>query len=123
MEIKDCKPNTGSIELTAQVLSKEEPRSFEKFGKSGTVCNARIKDQSGEIKLTLWNDDAARINVGDTITLQDCWCSEYRQEKQLSTGRAGKIEVVSSGSANSKAEHKEPGKIVQAPIIEEELEE
>ena len=83
MEIKDVQANQGNIDIVAEVISKEEPRTFEKFGKTGRVCKAQIRDGSGEIKLTLWNDDVDRINVGDKIHLQNGWCSEYQGEKQL----------------------------------------
>ena len=104
MEIKDIKPNQGNVDVVCQVVSKDSPRSFEKFGKSGRVCNAKIKDGSGQITLTLWNDDVDKVKVGDKIHLQNGWCSEYKGERQLSSGKFGKIEVVgaTSTSSNSK---------------------
>ena len=94
MEIKDIQANQGNIDIVAVIVEKEEPRSFEKFGKVGKVCNAKLKDDSGEIKLTLWNDDIEKVNQGDKIHLENGWCSEFRNEKQLSTGKSGKIEVL-----------------------------
>lgn len=94
MEIKDCQPNQGKIEVVAEVVHKEEPRTFSKFGKKGKVCSVRIQDASGEILLTLWNEDIEKVNVGDTLKLDNCWCSEFKGEKQLSTGKFGKIEVM-----------------------------
>ena len=94
MEIKDVQPNKGNIDVVVEVVQKESPRTFEKFGKKGKVCNAKVKDNSGEIVLTLWNDDADKVNVGDKLHLQNGWCAEYKGEKQLSAGKFGKIEVV-----------------------------
>ncbi len=94
MEIKDVKPNQGNVDLVAEVVELEEPRSFEKFGKVGKVCNAKLKDVTGEIKLTLWNDDIERVKLGDKVHLENGWCSEYKGERQLSPGKFGKIEVV-----------------------------
>lgn len=94
MEIKDVQPNKGNIDVVVDVVQKESPRTFEKFGKKGKVCNAKVKDNSGEIMLTLWNDDADKVNVGDKLHLQNGWCAEYKGEKQLSAGKFGKIEVV-----------------------------
>ncbi len=98
MEIKDVKPNQGNIDLVAEVKTKEQSRSFEKFGKKGKVCNAVLKDKSGEITLTLWNDDADAVKVGDKINLTNGWCSEYKGAKQLSTGKFGKIELLEAGA-------------------------
>ncbi|MBS3166346.1 hypothetical protein J4444_04445 [Candidatus Woesearchaeota archaeon] len=97
MKIKDVQANQGNIDLTVSVVSKEEPRTFEKFGKKGRVCSVKIKDESGELKLTLWNDDIDTVNVGDTLHLDKGWCSEFKGEKQLSTGKFGKIEIVKAG--------------------------
>ena len=94
MEIKDIQPNTGKIDLTLEVVKKEPPRTFDKFGKKGKVCNAVARDTSGQITLTLWNDDVEKIKVGDKIRVENGWCSEYKGEKQLSAGKFGKIEVV-----------------------------
>ena len=97
MEIKDSKPNTGNVDIVAEVASKEKPRSFEQFGKTGRVCNATLADGSGSVKITLWNDDIEKVNVGDKIHLQNGWCSEYKGEKQVSSGKLGKLVVVEKG--------------------------
>lgn len=94
MQIKDITANKGNIDIIAKVIALEQPRSFNKFGKEGKVCNAKLQDESGEIKLTLWNEDISTINLGDTVHIDNGWCSEYKGEKQLSTGKLGKIEVV-----------------------------
>src|SRR3990167_6437235 len=98
MEIKDVKANQGNIQVEVEVIKKDSPRQFEKFGKSGKVCNAVVQDTSGEITLTLWNDDVDKVNVGDKIKLDNGWCSEYKGERQLSAGKFGKIEVVGKSS-------------------------
>jgi replication factor A1 len=102
MKVADIKPNQGNIEVVAEVIKKDSPRSFEKFGKSGRVCNYKIKDDSGEISLTLWNDDIDKVNEGDTIHLQNGWCTEYKTERQVSTGKFGKVEVTKAASPSSK---------------------
>ncbi|MBI4147142.1 DNA-binding protein [Candidatus Woesearchaeota archaeon] len=94
MNIKDIKPNQGSITVEAEVLSKQEPRSFSKFGKEGRVCNAIIADSTGEITLTLWNDDIEKVNVGDKVKLENGWCSEFKEQRQVSSGKFGKLEIV-----------------------------
>ena len=102
MAIKDLKPNSGNVTLTLEVVSKESPRSFEKFGKSGRVCNAKVKDETGELKLTLWNEEIDKVNVGDKIQIQNGWCSDYKGELQLSAGKFGKIEIMGKSSDPAK---------------------
>lgn len=99
MEIKDLKPNTGKVDLVVQVVEVEKPRSFEKFGKKSKVCNAKLKDESGEVKMTLWNEEIELIKPGDKIHLQNGWCAQYKDELQVSCGKFGKIEVLGAGKA------------------------
>lgn len=117
MELKDVKPNSGKIDVVVQVISKDAPRTFEKFGKAGRVCNAKIRDTSGEMTLTLWNDEADVVKVGDKIRIQNGWCSEYKGERQLSAGKFGKIEVMSSGA---EVFTNDPGKLQQAQQLDTE---
>lgn len=93
--ISEIQPRQGNIEIeSAEITDKEEPREFEKFGNKGKVCNCTIKDDSGEIKLTLWNDDVEKYNVGDKIKITNGYCNEFQGEKQLTAGKFGKIEKI-----------------------------
>jgi replication factor A1 len=98
MEIKDLKPKQGSVEIVAEVIEKGEVREFEKFGKQGRVCNAKIKDSSGEIALTLWNEQIDEINVGDKVHVENGYVNEWQGEMQLTSGKFGKIEVEGKGA-------------------------
>lgn len=84
----------GKIDLTVTIKDIEEPRTFNKFGKEGRVANATIFDDSGEIKLTLWNDDIDKVKVGSKIKITNGFVNEWQGEMQLTAGRMGKLEVV-----------------------------
>ncbi len=101
MEIKDLKPKQGSVEIVAEVVEKGEVREFEKFGKQGRVCNAKIKDSSGEIALTLWNEQIEQIKVGDTVKITNGYVNEWQGDMQLTTGKFGKLEI--EGNARKEA--------------------
>lgn len=108
MDIKDLQPKQGNVEVTAEVVEKSEVREFEKFGKPGRVCNAVIKDATGKVAMTLWNDEIDQVKVGDMVKVSNGWVNEWQGELQLSAGRFGKLEVVGSGSGNDASEDKEP---------------
>ncbi len=93
MEIKDIKPNTSFDLLELEVVEMEEPREFTNFRGQGMVANGKGKDKTGEIKITLWNDDVDKVKKGDTIVIENGWAKEYRGEIQVSTGKFGKLEV------------------------------
>lgn len=90
------------MELTAEVTDKGEAREFEKFGKRGKVCTAILKDASGEVKLSLWNEQVDQVNLGDTVKITNGYVNEYQGEKQLTTGKFGKLEVLGKAEAAGK---------------------
>lgn len=96
MAIKDLEARQGNVNLILEIIEKEDVREFEKFGKKGRVCNAVAKDATGTIKLTLWNEDIDKVKVGDNAKIENGWVGEWQGELQLSTGKFGKLEVVSS---------------------------
>lgn len=94
MEIKDLQAGQGKVDITLEIVSVQEPRTFDKFGKSGRVANAKAKDASGEITLSLWNEQVDQVKAGMKIKITNGYVSEFRGERQLSTGKFGKLEVV-----------------------------
>ncbi len=94
MKIKDVQPNSTATLDKVDVVEKEEVREFMRFGKTGRVCNCKIKDDSGEMQLTLWNDDINLVEVGETIKITDGWVKEWNGRKQITSGRNGKIDKL-----------------------------
>lgn len=92
MKIADLKVGTGNVTIEAEVTAIEQPRDvLTRFGKRTRVANATIKDESGEITLTLWGEDIDKIAIGDRIKVENGWVSEFKNSPQLSAGKYGKI--------------------------------
>ncbi|MBI5388992.1 hypothetical protein HZB01_01280 [Candidatus Woesearchaeota archaeon] len=92
--VAELQAKQGKVDIVVEIVDKGDVRQFDKFGKAGKVCNATAKDSTGEIKLTLWNEQVDQVNVGNTVKITNGYVSEYQGEKQLSTGKFGKLEVV-----------------------------
>ena len=107
MKITELKAGQGKVDIVVKVTAKNEPRVMEKYGKQLKVCNATVTDDSGEIVLSLWNDDVDKVNVGDNIKISNGYVSEFNGKKQLTSGKFGKLEVVSGNSAD---EEEKPAK-------------
>jgi len=90
--IKNLKPKQGKVELTADVVSKDNPKEV----KNGElkICNFKIKDETGEIDLVLWNEDIDKVNIGDKVKIVNGYVNEWQGVKQLTPGRFGSLEVV-----------------------------
>ncbi len=98
MAIKDLQARMGNVELQGTIVDKGAVREFQKFGKTGKVCNAKLKDETGTITLTLWNDDVDKVNLGDKIQIHNGWVSEYQGELQLGTGKFGELTILEKGA-------------------------
>ncbi len=93
MEVKDLKPNTSIDVLEVEVIDVEESREFTSFRGSGKVTTARVKDKTGEVKLTLWNDEINLATPGSKLKIENGWAKDYRGELQIGSGKFGKIIV------------------------------
>ena len=92
-KISELKSGTGDANISGEIVSMDEPRDvITKFGKKTRVASAKLKDDSGEITLSLWGDDADRFAVGDKVTIEKGWVSEFKGNLQLSAGKFGKIQ-------------------------------
>ena len=92
-KVKNLETNKAFSTLELEVVSKGEIRQFAGQKGSGRVCNLAAKDASGEIKVTLWNEQCDQVNEGDNIVIENGWCTEFKGEKQVSTGRNGALKV------------------------------
>lgn len=108
MQVKDLQPKQGKVDIVLDIVDIGEPREFEKFGKSGRVANAIAKDETGDIKLTLWNDDVDKIKPGDKVKITNGYVSEWQGEKQLGTGKFGSLEVVGASTQEKEEMTKMP---------------
>jgi replication factor A1 len=122
MAIKDLKIKEGNVDIIVEVVSKDEVREFQKFGKPGRVCNAKVKDDSGEVVMTLWNEDIDKVKVGDKIHIKNGWVGEWQGEPQLSTGRFGELEVVGGSESSSTSTKNDPAQEETIDIQEEKIE-
>ena len=97
MLIKELQAKQGNVNIELDVVEVAQAREFQKFGKAGRVATASAKDESGaSINLTLWNDDVDKVKAGDKIKLTNGYVNEWQGEIQLTTGRLGKMEIISS---------------------------
>ena len=93
----DVKYLSSRIEVVGKVERKEEIRTVNtKFGET-KVCNAYLADETGEVRLTLWDSDVERIQNGYTISIQNGYARVFRGEKYLQVFR-GSIHIISTNS-------------------------
>lgn len=94
MNVRDVRPRSAVDSIELEIVSKGEARAFATEKGSGRVCNAAGKDSTGEIQLSLWNEQIEQVNEGDRVRIENGWAGEYKGQVQLSTGKLGKLVVL-----------------------------
>jgi len=119
MAIKDLQIRQGNVDIEVDIVDVGEAREFEKFGRTGRVATAIAKDETGDIKLTLWNDDIDKVKAGDKVKLTNGYVSEWQGEPQLTTGKLGKLEVVGESKETKEEMTKGPDEDKDKKIYQE----
>lgn len=94
MNISELKPGTGSVNIEAEVVSKEAEREIDKYGRKLRVANFTIKDESGTITMVLWNEQIDTVKEGDKIKIENGYVNEWQGSPQLTLGKFGKLTVL-----------------------------
>jgi len=96
LKIKDLRDGTKRVDIEAKIIEKTGPREVLSRYKDVVlrVANATISDETGTIKLTLWNDQIDQVKVNDTIKIENGYVTSFRGEIQLNIGRYGKLSIV-----------------------------
>lgn len=91
-KIKDIKDGMGDINLNGKILEVSEIRTFQrKDGNSGRVGNLMLGDETGTLRVTLWDDKTdflSQVEYGDSIELINAYAREnaFSQKVELQVG-------------------------------------
>ncbi len=93
--IKELQDGMKRVSVEAQVVEKGDPREVKSRFKDETyrIVDAVLADESGSVKLTLWNEQIDMVNVGDKIKIDNGYVTSFKGEIQLNVGKFGKLTV------------------------------
>lgn len=97
--IGDLVKGMRNLTLTARVLHVYAPKKFEKGERKGRYCKVLLGDATGQIMLTLWNDDIeklGKIECGSVVTVKNCNVGEFNGKLSLTLGFNGEV-VLAEG--------------------------
>jgi replication factor A1 len=96
VKIAELRDGLRKIDVEAKVIEISEPREVRsKFtGETYRVAEATISDDTGTIKLVLWNEQIGQVNLNDTVRIENGYIKSFRGEIQLNVGRYGKLTIV-----------------------------
>jgi replication factor A1 len=95
MKINELRDGSKRVNIQAKVSNKSDAREVtSRFGDQKLrVATAMITDETGTIKLTLWNDQIELVNVNDTVRIENGYVTSFRGEIQLNVGKFGTLTV------------------------------
>ena len=93
--IKELYDGMKRVSVEAKVVEKGDPREVRSRFKDETyrIVDAVLADESGSVKLTLWNEQIDMVNVGDNVKIDNGYVTSFKGEIQLNVGKFGKLTV------------------------------
>ncbi len=94
-QIRDLRVGMKKVNWKAKVVEIAKPTIvFTRFGNYASVANALIADETGTIKLCLWNKQIDAISTGDVVQIENASTSTFRGERQLRIGKNGVLRNI-----------------------------
>ncbi|MCJ7763359.1 hypothetical protein MUP38_07910 [Candidatus Bathyarchaeota archaeon] len=101
--VQDLRHGMKRVTVEAEVLETPKPSLIHTYRANAMVTNAWIADETGKIKLCLWNEQANSVVEGDTIQIKNAAVSTFKGERLLRLGRTGIINVLQNRGTQIKA--------------------
>lgn len=100
MKASEVKPGMRNITLELKIVKIEEPHNFENENGQGRVATATCEDESGKIRVSLWDDEIDKVEEGDEIRIESGYSRFFKDNVHVSVGRYGELKVLNN-SKNS----------------------
>ncbi|MBI2184205.1 MAG: DNA-binding protein [Thaumarchaeota archaeon] len=95
LNIRELKDGMRRVSVEGTVTDKSEARSVNlRTGGQARVADATIQDETGSVKLSLWDEMIDQVNVGDKVQIENGYTNSFRGEVRVNVGRYGKFNVV-----------------------------
>jgi replication factor A1 len=99
-KIGDLKVGMKKVSLKAEVLKIPKSKIvYTRYGTTACVSNALIRDETGSMKMSLWNHQIDMVHEGDVIDVKNGEVAWFSGERQLRLGRRGSLSVIECAHA------------------------
>ena len=108
LKIRDLKPGMKKINAIVEIVEIPPARMvITRWGSEALVSQIKIADETGSVRMSLWNDQIKTVNIGDEVEITNCHISSFANETQVRLGRRSTISILNSHQAD----------VIQHPII------
>lgn len=93
LKIEDIAEGQQRVIVEGRVENLEGPRTVQsrKTGEDLKVADVTLSDETGSIKLVLWNNQIPQVRPDTRIRIEEGFAKTYRDELQMSVGKWGMI--------------------------------
>ena len=97
MNIRDLRDGMRRVDAEGEIVEIADPRTVNlRTGGEARVADCQLKDESGQIKLSLWDDQIDLVKQGSKVRILNGYTNSFRGELRLNVGKYGKLEIVES---------------------------
>ncbi len=102
LDISELQDGQKNVSVKGKIKIVFPVKEFEKGEKTGKLSSFILEDKSGEIRVTLWNDQVEKYDLisGSEIEIENGIVSSYNEKKQLSLGFNGTINIIKKSIEN-----------------------
>ena len=96
MKINELRDGMKRVSIEAKVIEKSDTREVRSRTRDETfnVADVMISDETGSIKLTLWNEQIDQVKTDDLIKVENGYVTSFKGEIQLNVGKYGTLTVA-----------------------------
>jgi ssDNA-binding replication factor A large subunit len=95
MNIDDLKTGMRGVSVIGTIDSITEARTVNlRSGGTAQVADAILTDETGSIKLSLWDDQIPLVKQGDRVSVENGYTQSFRGDNSLNIGRYGKLQKL-----------------------------
>lgn len=104
-QIRELRFGMKRISIKARVLNVPKATVvFTRYGEHARVTNALIADETGTIKLCLWNERVDTVLVDSVVHITNANVTKFRGENQLTLGKNAELSMIESADFPSSKE-------------------
>ena len=96
--VEDLSLGASDVDLVGQVLDTDSVRTFDRDdGSEGRVANLTLGDETGRVRVTLWDEKADLVtsfDAGEVVEVGDGYVRDRDGDLELHVGNRGTIEAV-----------------------------
>jgi len=84
----------SGISVETKITNISEHRGVRTRYGLRSVAHATLEDDTGSMKLSLWEEQINSVNIGDKVKISGAYVTEFRNELQLNIPRSGNLKTT-----------------------------